>query len=61
MILPLILQVIKKAMIMIRTSLFGLLLYEIRPCMSMIKPVHDVVSVCLPLAWFNGGQARDMP
>jgi hypothetical protein len=36
--------------------LFGLGLYEIRSCVSRIKPVHDVMDVYLPLAWFNGGQ-----
>ncbi len=24
--------------------------------MSMIKPVHDVVGVCLPLVWANRGR-----
>ena len=37
----------------IRTSFFGLGLYGILPCVSRIEQVHDVVGVCLPLAWFS--------
>ena len=39
-----------------RTPFFGLGLYGIRPCVSRIKPVHDVVDVYLPPEWVGDGR-----
>jgi len=40
----------------IKTSFSGLGLCRIRPCVSRIKPVHDVVGDCLGSLWPGGGR-----
>ena len=42
-----------------RSPLFGLRLYEIRPCVSRIKPAHDVMDVSLPPVGVGGGSMSE--